>query len=433
MGSPDYINWPTNGPYFDMQNPLAQGCVGAWCFNPSWWAGTSLYDLSGYHHNGVFVGGAPVWSSWGNRFDGNVRWDVSSPTFNALPATYKFTIGLVAMVAGSGNLLDKAAFSFSGVDDINFYPYDSTGGNRFRIYWSNLGGNILSKIHGLAYTGPHHFILTSRASNDHRIYMDGILADTSADTGTAGPFSNTSVGSAHLLEFFPGTIAECSLWNRALSDSEIAQYAADPLRLFRRKEIAYFFGAPIGGVDYSRTIDDNVGISDAIARTVTFERTEADNVGIADAFARTMTFERTEDDSVGIADSIARAMTFERTEADNVGATDAFARTMTFARTQDDSVGIADSIARAMAFERTEDDAVGITDAIARVLTFERTIADAVGITDIMATPGIMRLLTLAISIAQAMDLAGATDTRLAQIGRTGTRLTLTPTVRGGG
>ena len=73
MGSPDYINWPTNGPYFDAQASLAQGAMVSFCFNPNWHQGLVARSMAGIGRHVAIPDGMDIptaWTSHGLHFSG---------------------------------------------------------------------------------------------------------------------------------------------------------------------------------------------------------------------------------------------------------------------------------------------------------------------------------------------------------------------------
>jgi len=67
---------------------------------------------------------------------------------------------------------------------------------------------------------------------------------------------------------------------------------------------------------------------------------------------------------------------------DTIGITDDLAKLITFVRTESATLGITDVMTRAAVLTRTQADTIGITDAIIRVAVALRTINDTEGLTD---------------------------------------------------
>ena len=166
---------------------------------------------------GVHV--APCWA--GIDFDGSDDHLTinSADSLRDLPATYDFTVCF--WFNSDGATTDNGAFSWSGTDDLVFYPNDSNiGSGGVRVFWRDLGGNIIDQ-NGTDRTGAwHHFTFVSRASDDHEAYFDGVSADTSSSTGSAGPFTSVFIGTFGT-QNFNGQLDDVRVYDRALSDTEI--------------------------------------------------------------------------------------------------------------------------------------------------------------------------------------------------------------------
>lgn len=145
-----------------------------------------------------------------------------------LPTTYNFTIALWfnSDVVDS----DHAVFTWSGTDDLVFYPNDDAAGTGgVRVFWRDIGGTIFSEA-GSDLSGEwHHFTFVSRAFDDHEAYRDGSSVATSSDTGNAGPFSDVLIGNFST-QFWDGGICEVAVWDVALSDHGIEQLALSRLK-----------------------------------------------------------------------------------------------------------------------------------------------------------------------------------------------------------
>lgn len=83
----------------------------------------------------------------------------------------------------------------------------------------------------------HHVAVVHKAKNDHQLYIDGILVDTSdVDIGTR-TVSKSRIGSLRFREshgdeqFWKGLIDEVQIFKRALTDAEVKQFALFRARL----------------------------------------------------------------------------------------------------------------------------------------------------------------------------------------------------------
>lgn len=163
-----------------------------------------------------------------------------------------------------------------------------------------------------------------------------------------------------------------------------------------------------GGAALTRTVDDNLGLTDTTAVAVAYARSQDDPAGLTDttsvstagAGARTVDdplgltdtaaaaagHARTRDDPLGLADTAAPAAGFARTVTDNLGLTDAASTQLTgggFTRTVADTLGLSDAGApQQIDIAETLDNPLGLTDTVAVVTTHARTVTDNLGLTD---------------------------------------------------
>lgn len=250
MGSPDYINWPTNGPYFDLQNPLAQGCVGAWCFNKSWYNGLIAYDQTS-RNNGLLTAMDPAtdWTPQGLDFDG-VNDHVVVRDDKILAEEFASTVIVVfktTAVARSGGRSIYAERAASGNNIWKLDSLDPSSPNSVFFTHRNDGG-LLTRIRTtkIINDGIIHAVAMTKFGKAIKIYVDGVL-DASGTLGGSDTFTNAGIESwlggdrGDSNANYVGKIANFAIWDRRLIADEIAQLAADPLRLFRRKEVAHFF------------------------------------------------------------------------------------------------------------------------------------------------------------------------------------------------
>lgn len=144
------------------------------------------------------VGGSPTVGS-GKVGDGTT-WDSSTKSATStnasylnLPGSYDFTVMYWFNRTSSGT--GSEAIQWDGTDDLIFYPNDNAAGSGdLRVFWRDLGGNIIS-IAGSDLSGAwHHSAFLSRASNDHESYLDGSSSGTSTSSGTSNGFSTFEIG-----------------------------------------------------------------------------------------------------------------------------------------------------------------------------------------------------------------------------------------------
>jgi len=246
---------PPRGTQIDKSHPLARGLVAAWLFNEG--AGETVWDYAGPNH-GTMTNMEPTdWQAGPHGFmlnfdnSGSDYIAISaSPELLALPTTYNFSA--VFRFNEHGGTRDRPALAWAGTDDLLLYPNDDVSSNGgTRVFWRNLGGNIIiENVSDLSYEW-HDFVFVSRASNSHEVYRDGVSVGTSSATGSAGPFDEALRIAAYYPgpQFFDGQIEFVYIYARALTENEIKLLHANPYVMFDQPSSARHFyleeGVPI--------------------------------------------------------------------------------------------------------------------------------------------------------------------------------------------
>lgn len=127
--------------------------------------------------------------------------------------TYDTTVSVISR--GAAYAANQAVLSWSGADDFVLYPLDNTAGNSARTFWRDIGG-IDGTVEALANTWIWNDF-TTRASNDHELYTNGLSVGTASGTGTAGPFTTFFIGGFGS-QNWDNDIAQVIVWKTARSD-----------------------------------------------------------------------------------------------------------------------------------------------------------------------------------------------------------------------
>jgi ribosomal protein S5 len=164
----------------------------------------------------------------------------------------------------------------------------------------------------------------------------------------------------------------------------------ETLPTFKPKNLNYITHKEIYVIppfNWTRTIANTIGITDAISRSVGWKRTisTGNTVGITDSLVRTCSFVRTIANQVNVSDTLTRTGNWVRSIAESVGVTDTLYHLHDAVRAFTDTVGITDAIAVSRVLYRTITDGVGVTDVISVAHGAVRAIADTVGITDVIS------------------------------------------------
>ncbi len=214
---------------------ITSGLVADWEFNDG--SGTSATDSTGNGNTGTLNGGS-TWgvgkTSGGITFDGTGYVTVASPSLipvgsspYTLSAWIKTTGTNGQGIIGWGDYGTQSAtnaFRLASYGDCN-------GGNGLDNYWwgndvvgcANNGTNL--------YDGTWHHVVTEYDGNARQIYIDGTLVtfDNPIPINVTRD-DNITIGATYLgnSENFNGTIDNVRVYNRALSDPQIAAlYAVD--------------------------------------------------------------------------------------------------------------------------------------------------------------------------------------------------------------
>jgi hypothetical protein len=101
---------------------------------------------------------------------------------------------------------------------------------------------------------------------------------------------------------------------------------------------------PAGGTAHQATIQDSVGITDSLSRSIGRFRTIEDEAGITDLLSVMSEKIRSITDTVSISDTVSRIGSFFRSLSNTVGVSDTLTRIGRFIRSITDALGITDSI-----------------------------------------------------------------------------------------
>jgi hypothetical protein len=214
---------------------LDNGLIGYWKLDEG--IGTAAKDSSRFGNNGTLIG-APVWSGsslntrlgfhnpHALRFDGSddlVSIDHAS-VLNAYPITTSAWIKTVSTNEHRGVVNKYVASSLAGYQ---MYVYNG----EIRAWYYRNSGNYASDggdgLNGGAVNdGAWHFVVFTVNAAGGRLYVDGVLEDSVAWTGTPGPTTTTQgIRIGHypngVLDHFAGAIDDVRIYSRALSASEI--------------------------------------------------------------------------------------------------------------------------------------------------------------------------------------------------------------------
>ena len=268
---------PVPGPkaLLDPELPISRGLLASWGFNEG--GGTTVYDLSGNGHTGTWAG-TTQWGA-GKIGTGAVFNGASAVTFPDSAALHVQQMSVSAWVRGT------AGSSFQGVAQVfSFNP--NYAGYLLNISNTNTTAFLVSKntgstqgtdfqdavSSGAVLDGTWHFIVGTYDGVTIRVYVDGLLAGSTAFAITLGYAATTypRVGSENFsgsnTSFLTATVDEVNIWGRPLTAAEIQQ-------LFLLQGTLYLpqrrFWTNKPGALYTQTVTATQGTTATVRKTAT--------------------------------------------------------------------------------------------------------------------------------------------------------------------
>jgi hypothetical protein len=200
--------------------------------------------------------GLTSWSTYSSSIFGKVRrWPGQSSTpycVAYLPESYT-DISYACWVRhdiGTSTAFDIPYGSYAGNNDILVWSVDSTS---IAVYLDDAGGSAVTIPNIRSDGNWHHMAFSRRAgSSSSRVFIDGVYQGTSTSTTTAvsadlafvwGQEQDSTEGGFLATQSFVGEFGMASIWNRNLSDQEIA-YLANPstrFAIFEKPSTKHFF------------------------------------------------------------------------------------------------------------------------------------------------------------------------------------------------
>ena len=242
--------WPYQ--QINTAHSLAKGLVGCWVMNEG--SGDKVFDLSGNGNHGIITGA--VWTPNGLDFEDSGSTYITIPDSSILDITDAITVSAWIILESSSDLhtiIEKGYNSGEGNEpyvlrydhigaELHFGTYDGT---EVEVEWTRTGTHGLNElIHVVArFDGSTYKLFTNgieRASttNSQKISISG---------------EDLYIGCSYvdgITRKFDGIIDNVSLYNRALTHSEIKQLYINPYTMFESVFDPALFGyvATVGGV-----------------------------------------------------------------------------------------------------------------------------------------------------------------------------------------
>ena len=186
-------------------------------------SGTVVTDLAGTN-TGALVNGVSYNPNQGGKwgFDGvDDKIELNSGTaivVNDFTITQwiQFPASTERMTLGGG------LHTTSPVQEYRGYIWYRSSSGEIRVTVNNETGAVFS-VNGSLYLNGFHQITATRSGNSYKLYIDGVQVD-STRTGSTNDFSIRTIGWSYSNSYaFGGDIANTLIYNKALTDAEVAQ------------------------------------------------------------------------------------------------------------------------------------------------------------------------------------------------------------------
>ena len=220
---------------------LSQGLVGWWTMDGAdtvWSSPTAgvEYDESGSDNTGTLENmtrsGSPTVGKIGQalNFDGSSSYVDMTGSSGVADNLSNFTVSAwfktSTSVSGQAEIVSK--FSTGGLTSGQGWALDDDGNSLIGIIQQEPPGNYAVKGSTASVDDGnwHQGVMVVTGGNTVTLYLDGQAQSPAANNGTVTTFTNASdirIGNDYNSDFFPGSIDDVRVYDRALSASEIQQ------------------------------------------------------------------------------------------------------------------------------------------------------------------------------------------------------------------
>ncbi len=364
---------PSLGAQLNWGHPLARGLVGLWTFSEG--AGKVAQDSAGLAA-GTMVGGAilvPGGASFSASGDKVTAASAKRLPTGAQPRTvgiwFQHTVSGHGTVISYGTQGTRQSFglkSLSETNQLQFWAYgDDTS-------WAQTWDSSQSHFFAVTYDGATGIIA----------YYDG----RQVGTATLGGVLNTVVDVNGLViaddyfqvtNQFVGVVGSASIYDRALTATEIRQLFLEPFVIFQpaAPKGLWLVNTAAGAV--SRTTVDAPTTSESLTRLANLLRTLSEAPSTSESATRLGTFLRSVADAPATNEAVTRSLAANRSVTEAPSSSESLARSGTFGRTVADAPTTSESAVRSIAAKRTVVDAPTTSESVSRALNVGRSTTDA--------------------------------------------------------
>ncbi|MBL4801735.1 MAG: hypothetical protein JKY45_07550 [Emcibacter sp.] len=154
-----------------------------------------------------------------NIFSGSDRLWNADPSLRDILLTYNTTVSVVSR--NNNFAASEAVLSWEGADDFNLYPMSNSAPlvDGVRVFWRYVVNNNTFEASNISPADTWAWTsVTTRASNNHEMYQNGVSEATDTNSGTAGPFTAFYIGGFGVTsQSWNGDISQVIVWKTARS------------------------------------------------------------------------------------------------------------------------------------------------------------------------------------------------------------------------
>jgi hypothetical protein len=196
------------------------GLIGYWSFSGN------AYDLSSNGNNGTVNGATLITDRQGNvqrayNFNGSSDY-LDFPILTLPVGNDPRTVSSWFKTTGTNDSMTISAYGSDGYGNIIFPQQIREEGKV--IFETGSSSNMITSLNPVN-TGEWHHVVTTYDGSKTNLYLDGLLQNSTNNISLNTSFSNFQIGRCvwNKSEYFPGSIDDVGIWNRALTQAEITR------------------------------------------------------------------------------------------------------------------------------------------------------------------------------------------------------------------
>lgn len=234
-------------------HPLNMGRLSWWLPTPGRLGGTLLYDIVGGNHATII--NAPPWTHGFSNFDAAIRPDghiavpkyavANCPTLSAYTIACRVTFDSL-YPPDSSNSNGSLMKNWGGITGIGYFHWnmvsqgDTAPAGCIRCYVNTTDGVFTAVTANPLSVGVPYRLAVTAGDGVLKLYINGAPDGSASYTGSLTSNCSKIAFGCKLQDdqatpaatgvdnsLLAGTLGDCSLWNRALSDAEVAQLDAE--------------------------------------------------------------------------------------------------------------------------------------------------------------------------------------------------------------